>query len=108
MGVVEKCVSWLRPGWLALRPVWLALRPAWLALRPDWLGLRPAWLALGLQGGARTSYGRTDGRKISTFYRTSSPIGAAAQKAVHVSSFIYKNYAYKNIEAQIAGKLRTS
>ena len=26
--------------------------------------------------------GRTDGRKISPFYKTSSPIGAAAQKAI--------------------------
>ena len=63
-----------------------ALRPAWLALRPDWMGLRPAWLALGpLRGGTDIrmdgrTYGRTDGRKISPFYRTSSPIGAAAQK----------------------------
>ena len=79
----------LRPGWLALRPGWLALRPAWLALRPDWLGLRPAWLALGPSRGGRMygrtdvrTYGWTDGRKISPFYRTSSPIGAAAQKAV--------------------------
>ena len=64
------------------------LRPGWLALRPDWLGLRPAWLALGLSSGGmdgRTDgwldgrmYRRTDRRKISPFYRTSSPIGAAA------------------------------
>ena len=47
-------------------------------------GLKEPDLGLsGLSGGGRT-YGRTDGRmdgwKISPFYRTSSPIGAAAQK----------------------------
>ena len=71
----------LRPGWLALRPAWLAMRPAWLALRPDWLGLRPAWLAFGPSRGERTDGWidvRTYVRKISPFYRTSSPIGAAA------------------------------
>ena len=66
----------LRPGWLGLRPGWLGLRPGWLGLRPGWLGLRPGWLA---QRGGRTDK-RTDERKISPFYRTSSPIGAAAQK----------------------------
>ena len=58
-----------------------ALRPAWLALRPGWMGLRPAWLALGPSRGERTdghTYVRTCGQKISSFYRTSSPIGAAA------------------------------
>ena len=68
----------LRPGWLGLRPSWLGLRPGWLGLRPGWLGLRPGWMA---QRGGRTyvrTYERTDERKISPFYRTSSPIGAAA------------------------------
>ena len=45
-----------------------------------------AWASLGLaqaSGGAdgRTD-GRTDGRNFSPFYRTSSPIGAAAQKVL--------------------------
>ena len=43
-----------------------------------WLGLRPGWLA---QRGERMdgrTYEQTDKRKISPFYRTSSPIGAAA------------------------------
>ena len=52
----------------------------WLDLRPGWLGLRPGWMA---QRGGQTD-GRTDvqtyRRKISPFYRTSFPIGAAAQK----------------------------
>ena len=46
--------------------------------RPGWLGLRSGWMA---QRGERTDVrtnGWTDGRKISPFYRTSSPIGAAA------------------------------
>ena len=55
------------------------VRPSgWLGLRPGWLGLRPGWMA---QRGGRTdgrTYGRTYVRKISPFYRTSSPIGAAA------------------------------
>ena len=58
-----------------------ALRPTLLALRPDWLGLRPAWLALGPSRGERMDGqmdGRMDRRKISPFYRNSSPIGAAA------------------------------
>ena len=48
------------------------------------MGLRPAWLALGpWRGGTdeRTDERmdeRTNERKISPFYRTSSPIGAAA------------------------------
>ena len=71
----------LRPGWLGLRPGWLGLRPGWLGLRPGWLGLRPGWMA---QRGGQTNgrmNGRTDVQKISPFYRTSSPIGAAAQKS---------------------------
>ena len=60
----------------------------WLGLRPVWLGLRPGWMAQrGEQMDGRMD-GRTDGRtdgqtnerKISPFYRTSSPIGAVAQK----------------------------
>ena len=43
-------------------------------LRPGWLGLRTAWMA-------QRDRGRTEnGRKIFPFYRTSSPIGVAAQK----------------------------
>ena len=38
------------------------------------MGLTPGWMA---QRGGRTN-GRTDGRKISPFYRTLSPTGAAA------------------------------
>ena len=68
----------LRPGGLALRPAWLALKPDWLALRPDCLGLRPAWLAFGPSRGGMDRW--MDGWKISPFYRTSFPIGAAAQK----------------------------
>ena len=67
--------TWLA-GWLGLKPGWLGLRPGWLGLRPGWLGLRPGWMA---QRGGRMDK-RMDGRKISPFYRTSSPIGAAAQK----------------------------
>ena len=60
-------------GWLA---GWLGFRPGWLGLRPGWLGLRPGWLA------QRGMYVWTNERmKISPFYRTLSPIGAAAQKA---------------------------
>ena len=68
-------------NWMILRPGWLGLRPVWLGLRPGWLGLRPGWMAQ--RGDVRTNERtnkRTNGRKISPFYRTSSPIGAAAQK----------------------------
>ena len=61
----------LRPSQPSLKPeTWLA---GWLGLRPGWLGLRPSWMA---QRGGRTD-GQMNERKIS-FYRTSSPIGAAA------------------------------
>ena len=70
--------GWLgpRPGWLGLRPSWLGLRPGWLGLMPGWLGLRPGWIA---QRGDKRTYGQ----KIfpgAPFYRTLSPIGAAALK----------------------------
>merc|ERR1712168_1711118 len=64
----------LRTGLLGPRPGWQGLRPGWLGLRPGWLGLRPGWMA---QRGERTD-GQTDRQKISPFYRTSSPNGAAA------------------------------
>ena len=65
----------IQPG---LRPSKPGLKPeAWLTgclgLRPGWLGLRSGWLA---QRGDE----RMNVQKISPFYRTSSPIGAAAQK----------------------------
>ena len=73
----------LKPVWLGLKPGWLGLKPGWLGLRPGWLGLRPGWLA---QRGDEWTYrhtdvqmyGCTDVRKISPFYRTLCPIGAAA------------------------------
>ena len=56
-------------------PLW-AIQPG---LRPSQPGLRPSQLSLKPEGGTN---GRTDGRtnkqKISPFYRTLSPIGAAA------------------------------
>ena len=56
--------AWGLAGWLA----------GWLGLRSDWLAQR---------GDGRTN-GRTDKQKNSPFYRTSSPIGAAAQKPPHI------------------------
>ena len=51
----------------------------WLGGPQAWLGGPQAWLD-GPEGGDVQTYGRTDGRtyKISPFYRTLSPIGAAA------------------------------
>ena len=49
---------------------WGDFPSVWLA---GWLGLRPGWM---VRGGCTDK--RTDVRKISPFYRTSSPIGAAA------------------------------
>ena len=79
-GWLELRPGWLglRPGWLGLRPGWLGLRLGWLGLRPGWLGLRPGWMALrGGQTDKRTNK-QTNVQKISPFYRTSSPIKAAA------------------------------
>ena len=50
----------------------------WLGFRTVWLGLRHGWMA---QRGGRTdggADGQTNVRKIYPFYRTSSPIWAAA------------------------------
>ena len=45
----------------------------WLGLRPGWLGLRPSWM---VQRGETNEW--TNKQKISPFYRTLTPIGAAA------------------------------
>ena len=45
----------------------------------EWLAGPQAWLD-GPEGGNGRTDKRTNGRKISPFYRTLSPIGAAAQK----------------------------
>ena len=67
--------SWLDlwPGWLVLKPGWLALRHGWVVLRLGWLALRPG------QGDEHMDV-PTDVGNFSPFYRTSSLIGAAAQK----------------------------
>ena len=69
-------------AWGPASQAWnLASQPA-SGFRLGWLGLRLGWMA---QRGERTdghtnkrTNERTDERKISPFYRTSSPIGAAA------------------------------
>ena len=53
-------------------------RHGWLGLRPGWLGFRPGWMAQ--RGGMDRQMYR---RKISLFYRTSSPIGATALPPPH-------------------------
>ena len=65
----------VRPSLRIIQPG-LAGSEAWLAGPQAWLAGPQAWLD-GPEGG---TYGRTYIRKISPFYRTSSPIGAAAQK----------------------------
>ena len=66
----------LEPAGRALEPAWRALEPAGRALEPDGRALEPARRALepgvrvsGRPQGDRTD-GRTEGRKISPFYRT--------------------------------------
>ena len=75
----------LRPSQPSLRPSQPGLRPNQPGLRPNQPGLRPSQPGLaGWPGGGM--YGQTDGRtykqtdvrKISPFYRTLSPIRAAA------------------------------
>ena len=70
--------AWLAgpEAWLAGPEAWLTGPEAWLAGPQAWLAGPQAWLD-GPEGGTD---GRTYGQKISPFYRTSSPIGAAAQK----------------------------
>ena len=52
----------------------------WASGLADWCSGLAGW-ASGLAGWPRGGNGRRDERKISPFYRTLSPIGAAAQKA---------------------------
>ena len=61
-------------AWLAGPGAWLTGPEAWLAGPQAWLAGPQAWLE-GPEGG------RTDKRKIFPFYRTSSPIRAAALPA---------------------------
>ena len=70
--------AWLAgpQAWLAGPQVWLGGPQAWLAGPQAWLARPQAWLD-GPEGGTD---GWMDKQKISPFYRTSSPIGAAAQK----------------------------
>ena len=60
------------PAGRASEPAGMALEPAGRAPKP---GGRARW-----EAPAGGTDGRTDGRKISPFYRTSSTTGAAAQK----------------------------
>ena len=60
-----------------------------------WLGLRPGWLA---QRGGQTDVGmdgQTDVGKISPSYRTSFPIGAAAQKERYKPSFFKGTHLFR-------------
>ena len=78
----------LRPSQPGMRPSQPHLKPSQPGLRPslqEWLAGPQAWLDGGWpRGGNGRSDWWTDGRtniwKISPFYRTSSPIRAAAQK----------------------------
>merc|ERR1712105_562043 len=68
-------------GWLTGPQAWLAGPQAWLARPQAWLAGSQAWLAgpqAWLDGPEGGTYGRMNERKISPFYRTLSPIGAAA------------------------------
>ena len=56
---------------------WLAGPQACLAGPQAWLAGPQAWLD-GPEGGNGRMYGRMAGWKISSFYRSLSPIGAAA------------------------------
>ena len=70
-----KCQA-LRPAWLALRPVWLALGPS----RGGWTDGQTngrTYKCMNIRMYKHTNV-QTDGRKISSFYRTLSPIRAAA------------------------------
>ena len=71
-------------GWLAGPQIWLAGPQIWLAGPQAWLAGPQAWLAgpqAWLDGPEGSTDGRTDVQKISPFYRTLSPIGAAALPA---------------------------
>ena len=64
------------------------LRASWRGLRANWMGLRVNWVGLrATHQGLRASHrgngwtnGRTDKQNFFAFYRTLSPVGAAAQK----------------------------
>ena len=75
----------------------MGLRPGWASGLAGWASGLAGWP----KGGGRTdvrTYVRTDRRKISPFYRTSSPIGAAAQKAYLFSSLLPAPFLFHQIE----------
>ena len=73
-----------QPTWRALSEISPGLTegPPGLTEGPPGLTEDPPGLSEGFEGsrGDRGTDGRTDGRNFSPFYRTSSPLGAAAQK----------------------------
>ena len=86
----------LRPSQPCLKPEawldgWLCLRSRWLVLRPGCLGLKSGLLAGWLAG----QYYKW---KISPFYRTPSPIRAAAQNQMTVGKNIFRGYEMRQTE----------
>ena len=69
-------------AWLAGFEAWLAGFGAWLASFMAWLADFGAWPA-GSEAWLSRTYDRADIRKFFTFYRSSSPIRAAAEKAIN-------------------------
>ena len=77
-------------------PLWViqpGLRPSQPGLSPSQPGLRPSQLSLKPEGGTDGhTDGRTNKQKISPFYRTLSPIGAAALlPAMETKKISFKN-----------------
>ena len=68
--------------------------PPWaiqLGLRPSQPGLRPSQPGLAGWPRGECTYGRTNGRKISPFYRTLSPVRAADQKVRDEWGIVFKS-----------------
>ena len=67
-------------GWASGLADWGSGLAGWASGLAGWASGLAGWASglAGWPGGGRRTYGRTNERKISPFYRTSSPIGAAA------------------------------
>ena len=65
-------------SWVSLRASWEGFRASWKGLKASWEGPKASWEALRAGWEAPGGDGRTDGWNFSPFYRTSSPVGAAA------------------------------
>ena len=89
LGMASQGLAWTSQG----------LNRACQGLARASLGL--AWASLGLAQASGGAEGWTDGRNFSPFYRTSSPIGAAAEKYKHLDQLLASSPWNKNVSVEL-------